>query len=286
MEALPVPGTRQLRARGVLCFALALAVYPGSMATAQHSAEDIAASNNPLSDFIGFNFNEYYATGFYDADAVASDFNVQGVFIPVRRHMHLYHIVRTTLPVATVPTGPGQYDSGIGDLTLQDAFKFGRPGAKTEFGVGPLLVIPTASSESLGSGKWQAGVAVVVIRLLPGGSVAGGLVTWQTDFAGDSARPGTNLATLQPTIALALGQSGYYISSSPIWTFDFENDRHLIPFSIGFGKVFNVGKTIVNVTMEPQFTIYHKGAGQPTVQLFFGLTLQRKTGLKADTATP
>lgn len=259
---------------------IAILVLSARMSKAQHSAEDIAASNNPLSDFIGVNFNEYYAVGLYDADAVASMFDVQGVYIPVRRHVHLYHIVRVTLPVATVPAGPGQYDSGLGDLTLQDAFKFGKAGAKTEFGVGPLLVVPTASSASLGAGKWQAGVAAVVIRLLPGGSVVGGLVTWQTDFAGDADRPDTNLATFQPTVALALGQSGYYISSSSISTFDFENDRYLVPFSVGIGKVFNVGKTIVNVTMEPQFSVYHKGEQQPTLQLFFGLTLQRKTGLK------
>jgi hypothetical protein len=44
-----------------------------------------------------------------------------------------------------------------------------------------------------------------------------------------------------------------------------------------------VGKTIVNVTMEPQFTVYHKGEQQPTVQLFFGLTLQRKRGFTPKT---
>ncbi len=262
--------------------ALAFLVFAASPATAQQetSAEVLAQSNNPLSDLVGVNFNEYYSTSLYDADAVANTFNIQGVYIPVRRHMHLYHLVRATLPVATVPTGSSSYDSGIGDLTVQDAFKIGHERAKTEFGIGPLLVMPTASSASLGAGKWQAGAAFVVIRLLAGGSVLGGLVTWQTDFAGDSDRPGTNLATFQPTIALAMGQSGFYISSTPIWTFDFENSRYLVPFSLGFGKVFTVGKTIVNVTMEPQFTIYHKGEQQPTLQLFFGLTLQRKTGFK------
>jgi hypothetical protein len=266
----------------VLWLALALLVFPASGVLAQQesSPDVIAQSNNPLSDLIGINFNEYYASGLYGADEVANTFNVQGVVIPVRRHVHLYHLVRATLPVATVPVSASTYDSGFGDLAIQDAFKFARPGGKTEFGVGPLLVLPTATSASLGAGKWQAGAAFVVIRLLEGGSVVGGLVTWQTDFAGDSARAGTNLVTFQPTIALAMGLSGYYISSSPIWTFDIENSRYLLPFSIGVGKVFMVGKTIVNVTAEPQFTIYHKGEQQPTLQMFVGLTLQRKRGIK------
>ena len=256
---------------------IALVIVPGTPVFAQQetSAEVVAQSNNPLSDLIGINFNEYYSSGLYDSDGTASGFEVQGVFIPVRRHLKLYHLVRVTLPINTVPSSSG-YDSGLGDLVIQDAFKISRAGAKTEVGVGPLLVMPTATSDALGAGKWQAGVAVVVVHLMEGGSVVGGLVTWQTDFAGASDRQGTNFATLQPTIALAMGRTGYYISSTPIWTFDFENDRYLVPFSVGVGKVFMVGKTIVNVTAEPQFTIYHKGEQQPTLQMFVGLTLQRK----------
>jgi hypothetical protein len=283
---------RRVAARGArpwwcaLGLALAVQAFSAGQLTAQEespertqaTAKALAQSNDPLADLIGFNFNEYYASGLYDRDAVANTLNMQGVFIPVRRHVHLYHLVRATLPVATVPEGASTYASGFGDLVVQDAFKFSHPGAKTEFGLGPLLVIPTASSTSLGAGKWQAGFGVILVRLLAGGSVLGGTFTWQTSFAGDSSRERTSLATFQPDVALALGKTGYYISSTPIWTFDFENDRYLVPFSLGFGKVFMVGKTIVNVTMEPQFTVFHKGEQQPTVQLFFGLTLQRKRG--------
>ena len=259
---------------GIAALVLGLAV--AASAQEHPSAEAMAQSNNPLSDLTAFNVNEYYATSLYDSDAVGNLLNLQGALIPVRRHMHLYHIIRATLPIQTVPDTATSYSSGIGDFSIQDAFKFSKPGARTEWGIGPLLVMPTASSDALGAGKWQAGAAVVVVRLLPGGSIAGGVATWQTDFAGDSTRPGTNLATFQPDVALAVGTTGYYVSSSPIWTFDFENDRYLIPFSLGVGRVFLVGGTIINVTMEPQVTVYHKGEQQPTMQLFFGLTLQWK----------
>ena len=207
---------------------------------------------------------------------MANVLNTQFVLIPTRRHEHLYHLVRATLPVLTAPDGSNGYASGLGDLEIQDSFKLSKLGSKTEWGLGPLLVMPTATSETLGTGKWQAGAALVVVRLLEGGSVVGFAATWQTDFAGDSSRPGTNFSTVQPELALAIGTSGLYISSSPIWTFDFENHRYLVPFSLGVGKVFKVGKTIVNVAVEPQVTVYHKGEQQATMQLFFGLSLQRK----------
>jgi len=47
----------------------------------------------------------------------------------------------------------------------------------------------------------------------------------------------------------------------------------LIPLGVGFGKVFKVHNVIVNASIEPQFTIYHNGTGQPSFQLFSGLYL-------------
>jgi hypothetical protein len=268
------------RARAGLrgCGLAATLLAPAAPALAQEhpSAEAISQSNNPLSNLTGFNINEYYTSSLYDSDQVGSLLNMQAVLIPARRHLDIYHLVRATLPLETVPDSRSSYSSGLGDFTVQDAFKFSKPGARLEWGVGPLLVVPTATSQALGSGKWQAGAALVMIRLLPGGSIAGGVATWQTDFAGAGDRPGTNLASVQPNVALVVGATGYYISSSPIWTFDFENDRYLIPFSLGVGRVFLVGGTIVNVAVEPQVTVYHKGEQQPSMQLFFGLTLQWK----------
>ena len=267
---------------GVCGLAVALLVVPVAVPAQEHpTADTVSQSNNPLADLTALNINEYYAPSLYNSDAVANTLNVQFVMIPVRRHLKLSHLLRVTLPIETVPNGSTAYSSGLGDIEMQDAFKFSKPTAKTEWGIGPLLVMPTATKDALGAGKWQAGVAAVVVRLLPGGSVVGGGVTWQTDFAGDPDRPGVSFATFQQTVALAVGATGFYISSTPIWQFDFENDRYLVPFSLGLGRVFLVGKTIVNVTVEPQITVYHKGEQQPTMQLFFGLTLQWKKKEKA-----
>lgn len=256
----------------------ALLITHASSVSAQEETqtEILAQSNNPLAPLNALNFNNYYAPTLYGADGVANTLNIQGVLIPRRRHFDLFHIVRATLPVSTVPVDSITYESGLGDLVIQDAFRLSKMSARTQVGVGPLLVVPTATSAALGSGKWQAGVAGVLVIGLEGGSVVAGAVTWQISFAGDASRANTNLATFQPTIALALGQSGFYLSSSPIWVLDFANGRYLIPFSIGIGKVLQVGKTIVNVAAEPQFTVFHTGAGQPALQLFAGLTLQWK----------
>ena len=42
---------------------------------------------------------------------------------------------------------------------------------------------------------------------------------------------------------------------------------------IGIGKVIPLGKTIVNMFMEPQYTLLHNGI-QPQFQLFAGINFQ------------
>jgi hypothetical protein len=182
-------------------------------------------------------------------------------------------IIRATLPVVAAPTGPGQYRSGLGDFSIFDAIKLTPEGAGTDFAVGPLLVAPTATNSALGQGKWQAGAAAVAIHPMPGGGLLGGLVTWQPSFAGDEDRQTAHVATMQPIGVMGIG-GGYYIKSSAVMVFDFANDRYLVPFGLGFGKVFKAGNAIGNAFVEPRFTVYHKGSGQPSFQLAAGLAFQ------------
>lgn len=232
------------------------------------SAEELAKANNPLADANAINFQNYFMPSLQGVpDASVNLFLLRPVMVAGRQ------IIRATVPFQTSPTGLLDYDSGIGDINVFDAILLTGEDAKTMVGVGPLLVIPSASSDSLGSGKWQAGAAAVVVRPLPGGSMLAGLVTWQTDFAGDEDRAGTNFLTAQPVAILQIG-AGFYVRSTGLLTFDFENDRYLIPFGVGVGKVFKVGRTVVNSFLEPQWSAYAKGDAQPRWQVFAGINLQ------------
>ena len=182
-------------------------------------------------------------------------------------------IIRATVPLTTAPLGGGPYASGLGDISIFDAIKLTGDGSKTDVAIGPLLVFPSATDDALGQGKWQAGGAVIAIHPLAGGSLLGALITYQTDFAGDEARAGTSILAAQPVVTLSMG-GGYYARSSATWVFDLENERVLMPFGIGMGRVFKGLGGVVNAFIEPQFTVYSKGDGQPALQLFMGLNLQ------------
>lgn len=251
-----------------------LAVLGGPLARAQEaghggvSAAELAKANNPLADANAINFQNYFMPSLQGLPgASVNAFLLRPVMVAGRQ------IIRGTIPFQTSPTGLLSYDSGIGDINVFDAILLTSQDAKTMVGVGPLLVIPTASSDSLGSGKWQAGAAAVVVRPLSGGSMLAGLVTYQTDFAGDSDRADTSSLTAQPVAVLQIG-AGFYVRSTGLMTFDFENDKYLVPFGVGVGKVFKVGGTVVNAFLEPQFSVYSKGDAQPKWQVFAGINLQ------------
>lgn len=232
------------------------------------SAQQLSNANNPLADMNALNFENFYSPTLYGVpQANANTMNLRPVVVSGRQ------IIRATLPFSTVPVSGGQYKSGLGDLNIFDAIKLTSEGSKTDFAIGPLLVVPTGTNRALGSGKWQAGAAGVIMHPMPGGSLLGALVTWQHSFAGQDDRPPAQVATLQPLGAFSIG-GGYYVRSTAVWVFDFENNSYLIPLGLGFGKAFKVGRAVVNAFAEPQFTVYHKGDGLPSIQIFMGLKFQ------------
>ncbi|KJF66367.1 hypothetical protein [Rhizobium nepotum] len=250
-------------------------LLPGS-ALAQEAHDAINEANNPLTPKITVNFHDYFIPSFIDTpgDPHANQFLLRGL-VPSDM-FGLPQLLRFTLPVATSPDVPDGYVTGLGDLTLMDIFILPKVGEAT-IGAGPLLVLPTATDKSLGSGKWQAGAAGVAVAPQSWG-LLGGLVTYQTSFAGVSDRDDVNLATIQPIVNINLSD-GWYLRSSANWNFNLENGNSYIPVGAGIGKVFQLDKGItMNAFVEPQYTVWHDGAGAPEWQIFAGVNFQFPVG--------
>ena len=266
---MPTPKGPERRSRLVLIpavFAALLAAVAG-VALAQ-TAEEVAAANNPLAPITAFNLQNYYVPTIYGSpDSTANSMLLRGIW--ATKSM----ILRATLPVSTI-SGGGVDTSGIGDMNVFDAFLLPRKG-HTQFGVGPLFVFPTASSESLGAGKWQAGAAVVVVSQPAPTLLLAGLLTYQHSFAnqGSTEHPTTSVLVAQPIMIAQVGE-GWYLRSTAVWNFDLENGNWNIPFGLGVGKVLRAGHAVLNIYLEPQFTVAHYGPGQPETQIFGGINIQ------------
>ena len=238
------------------------------LALCAQTSDQVNDANNPLTPAITANLQDQWAPRLYDSDADTNALLLRGV-LP-----HLLggvpQILRATLPIASAPGANGT-TTGLGDLNLFDLALMKTGGVM--LGLGPQLTIPTATDPVLGTGKWQAGLAAVVIAPQSWG-LLGGLVTWQHSFAGPGDRPTQNNLTVQPFYIYNLPQ-GLYVRSTAIWNFDLEGGRYVIPIGAGIGKVFaQPDGTTINVFAEPQWTIAHHGAGQPEFQVFAGVNLQ------------
>lgn len=234
--------------------------------------EDVNAANNPLTPKITLNLHDYFIPSFNDTpgEPKANQFLIRGL-VPSDM-WGLPQLLRFTLPIATAPDVPSGYVTGLGDLTLMDIFILPKLGDVT-FGAGPLVVLPTATDTSLGAGKWQVGAAGVIVAPQSWG-LLGGLVTYQTSFAGDNDRDDVNLLTVQPIVNVNLAD-GWYLRSSATWNFNLENGTSYIPVGLGVGKVIPLEKGVtMNAFIEPQYTVWHDGPGSPRWQIFAGMNFQ------------
>lgn len=167
---------------------------------------------------------------------------------------------------------PMQRTSGVGDVGLPGPDKgLLLKQGELDIGVGPLIILPTATSRELGTGEWSGGLAAVAVHASKEG-LLGGLVQWQHSFAGQSQRETVHTATLQPFIIRNLPQ-GWYLRSTGTWTFDLQKNNYYIPLGLGVGKAWRVGKDIFNAFVEPQWTVAHKGEGVPQFTVFAGLNI-------------
>jgi hypothetical protein len=247
---------------------LALIALGASSTAHAQSAADVAKANNPLAPVTAINLHNYFVPKLYGVPGQSAN---AMLLRPVLATSKM--ILRGTLPLSTVPSGSGDAASGLGDFSVFDAILLTSSEAKTQFGVGPLLVIPTATEDALGAGKWQAGGAMVAVSNLAPTVLVFGLVTYQHSFAGDDTRPATSLLTAQPGAIIQVG-GGYYLRTSGVWQFDTESGDYSIPFGLGAGKVLRAGRAVLNLFLEPQFTVLHDGVGQPAFQMFTGVNVQ------------
>ena len=226
-------------------------------------------ANNPLTDIPAIQVQNYFQPVMSGQPGSGADQPFLRGIVP-HDTFGWRQLMRASLATGTTAWGPAGTDSGLGDLTLFDVPLIQLANAK--MGIGPLVIVPTATSPAMGERKWQAGAQGVVSAPYDWG-LAAALVAYQQAFD-SSARS----LTVQPFLFYNL-TDGFYVRSSGITSIDFGRQTAVVPVGLGLGRVKRLNDgNVLNMYLEPQYSVVQSGIGQPAFQVFAGFNIQFPPG--------
>lgn len=265
-------------------------IVSAGMADAQPSTDQNAtnASNNPLTPKIRVYLQNFFEPSVVGQASRTSDNLVARLYVPV----DLAGVQSELRILAEIETAPGQATSArgavrgaapaeapseagtdfrLGELKVFDLIL--QQSGNIEYGVGPFLVLPTASRPSLrmGTGTWQAGPAGVAVARWNWG-LTGATITYSHALAGSDRS--LQALRVEPLLLYNLA-NGAYLRSTGMWNFGFGTEPSYIPIGFGVGKVWKLpsGATL-NLHFEPQASAYASKVGAPRWQILTGMIMQ------------
>lgn len=224
---------------------LILTLLPMSRAIADgsdaHYAKQLA---NPVAHLVSVPFQFNWDTGIGSTDAQRTILNVQPV-IPFSLNDDLNLISRTILPVINLESTADGVNSafGLGD-TVQSLFLSPKkPVGGWILGVGPVLLLPTATEDVFKSKQWGLGPTAVALRQ-ENGWTYGGLVNHIWGINDPSDRAKVNNTFIQPFVVYTTPNAVSF-SLNTESTYDWKSENWTVPINLSVSKLTKIGEQLV-----------------------------------------
>lgn len=229
---------------------------------------------NPLAAMISFPMQLNYDQDFGEHDT-GNRFllNVQPV-VPISISKDWNMISRTIVPLVTqdeLAVGTGR-QTGLGDTTESLWFSPVKPTNKgLIWGVGPAILIPTATDDLLGGGKWGLGPTVVALKQI-GPWTIGGLANHIWSFAGSDDRSDINSTFIQPFINYTTPTAVTFALNLEA-SYDWEAEQSAVPVNLMVSKLKRFGKQMISFQGGVRYWVENTDSGPEGWGLRFTVTL-------------
>ena len=251
-----------------------LAAGHGRAEEAKNAADLAKKLQNPVASLISvpmqsnFDFNVGP-----DEDGFRYGLNAQPV-IPLSLADDWNLISRTIVPIVhqdDVVPGTGT-QSGLGDIVQSFFLSPAQPGPLgVIWGAGPVVLLPTATHESLGGEKWGLGPTAVALRQR-GPWTYGALVNHLWSFAGTARREDVNASFLQPFVSYTL-KTATTFSLNNESTYDWNGEQWSVPINAAVSQVLKLGSQLFSVSAGPRYWAESPRGGPHDVGFRVTLTL-------------
>ena len=258
-------------------FSLATLLAVPCLASAEEYDSDASLAQeltNPVADLMTIPFQMNLDQDIGPADDGRRFFmNIQPV-IPFDFNDDWNLITRTIVPVidqSDIFPGAGS-QFGLGDTLLTTFFS-----PKTQgtggliWGVGPVLLLPTATDSLLGTEKWGTGAAAVAL-VQRGPWTYGALVNHVWSVAGDSSREDISNTLAQPFVSYTW-PSAWTLSVQTESNYNWEASEWSVPVNIALSKLVFLGRLPVSFQGGVGYWLESPDRGAEGLRLRFQATV-------------
>lgn len=234
-----------------------------SKLTKEELAEINRELDNPLAKRWSLVFQENFSINqgdMIEGGAISNSFFFQPA-LPIPFGNNKVFTARPVFPLVTQPDfsedpSGAKKVTGFGDIQMAALMGPGNASGWV-WGAGATFVFPTASSENLGKGKYQAGPTVMLFHL---GELwnKGFFVQHWWSYAGDESRADVNITDFQYIIRRNFKASASSLGMGPTIRIDWSKDISeglTLPIGLGYTKTVSMGSIPVKVRIEPQYSI-------------------------------
>jgi hypothetical protein len=227
------------------------------------SAEDLAKKlSNPIASLISMPFQNNTDVGIGVYNGSRNTLNFQPV-IPISLSPKLNMITRVVLPIITQQaiTAPEVKQTGLSDAVVSAFFSPAEAKNGLTWGVGPAILVPTATNKLLGTEKLGIGPTAIILKQTNGWTY-GALVNQIWSIAGNKNNSDISQMFLQPFVSYNW-KSGAGLGGNFEITQNWEGNTTAVFFNPTISGITQLGSQKVQLVVGPRIPVSMPVDGKP-----------------------